>query len=317
MDSQRRNPKTPPDAGRPRGQDRQSSRFQRQVLATAVAIFLCLISVQTPRAEDQSAQTINYAFATQLGSGIYSINGRIIQIYRVTAPIPLRKPGEARLGIRLRLPVTLGFYDFKFEDVIDTGLPEDIGTLALVPEIEFELPRRVSNWRLLPFGGFGGGKDFQGGEFNFIFTTGVRSLVWWPWRKAEIRLANRLVYSGYTTKQLSLIDDFGLFETGLDLRRPLGFRIFGKQADASVFGANYLYLHSPKLATLNTADLTFSTDWEIGVTFGTTEPIRVFGIGLPRLGVSYRFKPDRGIVRFVIGDAFPITPTHIEPAMIH
>lgn len=320
MNYQRQNPKRLPHHVCPRDRSRWTSRFSKSIITFAAAVVLCLLTAQASRAEDELGNTVNYAFATQLGSGIYNINGRIVQIYRITGTIPIRSSGEGgeeRLGLRLRVPLTIGFYDFRVEDIVDTGLPENIGTLALVPELEFELPRKKPNWRLLPFGGFGGGKDFQGGDFNFIFTAGIRSLVLWPWRRAAIRLANRLVYSGYTTKQLTLIDDFGLLETGLDLRRPLGFTMFGKQADASVFGANYLYLSSPQFASLNTTQLSFSTDWEIGVTFGTTEPIKILGIGLPRLGLSYRFEPHRGIVRFVIGDAFPITPARAEPAAIH
>jgi hypothetical protein len=280
--------------------------FFRSLILLAAAAVCHAANVTNPRAQDETVQSVNYAFATQLGSGIYTVDAGIIQIYRITATIPFVEPDENNFGLRLRLPFTFGFYGFKFQDIIDTGLPENIGTLSLVPELEFEFKRRWPNWRFLPFVGFGGGKDFQGGSFDFIYAMGIRTYAWRPWKAFEFRFGNRVVYSGYTTKQLSIIDDFGLIETGVDFRRPLGFSLFGRPADGSVFGINFVYAHSPNLATLNETDLSFSTDWEVGVTLGTTDPIKVFGIGLPRIGLSYRFEPRSGAVRFVIGDMFPI-----------
>jgi hypothetical protein len=56
---------------------------------------------------------VNFAFATQLGSGIYSVSGRTLQIYRLPFDHTLRSTDEGRFGIELTLPVTLGFFDFK------------------------------------------------------------------------------------------------------------------------------------------------------------------------------------------------------------
>jgi hypothetical protein len=307
-----------PDSSVFGGRYRRAAPTLRESLLLAAVLFF-LVPAATSSAEDgdETVETVNYAFATQLGSGIYSSNGRVIQIYRITVSIPLFEANRDRSGVRLRLPTTFGFYDFKFEDIVDTGLPEDIGTISLVPELEFELRKRWPNWRFLPFLGFGGGKDFQGGSFNYIYAVGVRSLAWWPWKRSEVRFGNRLVYSGYTETDLTLKDDFGLIETGVDLRRPLGFRLFGRQADGSVFGVSYIYFHSPNIATLNDVDFSFSTDWEIGLTLGTTDPIEILGIGLPRIGVSYRFEPVGGAVRFVIGDGFPILRPDKRSAFIH
>ena len=97
---------------------------------------------------------LNYAFATQLGSGIYRVSGRTVQIYRLTTTLRLRHHDDHGWGLRLRIPATFGFYDFKFDDVLDTGLPTSLGTLAIVPTFLFDIPLR-DNWWIIPFAGAG------------------------------------------------------------------------------------------------------------------------------------------------------------------
>lgn len=69
-------------------------------------------------------QFTTYAFAHEFGSGVYDFNGRTLQVYGLPLAWTLREGEAARPGLRLRLPVTLGFLDFEPKDVLDTGLPE-------------------------------------------------------------------------------------------------------------------------------------------------------------------------------------------------
>jgi hypothetical protein len=257
------------------------------------------------RAQEPGASgSLNYAFATQLGSGIYSVNGRTVQIYRITVSPQIRSPEES-WGLRIRLPLTFGFYDFKLEDVVEKGLPDRLGTLAFVPTAEFEFRLR-REWWLLPSAGMGLGKDFSGGEFNFIYALGVRSLAIFSFERSDLRLGNRLVYTGYTSDSLDFVDDFGMFETGIDWRRPLGFELGGHVVDGSLFAANYLYFVSPQLFRLAPEPIEMRTEWELGFTLGFTEAWKVLGVRMPRLGLSYRFGSGAEAIRFIIGDAFPI-----------
>ncbi len=267
------------------------------------------------RNADGSPATFNYAFATQLGSGIYRINERTIQVYRVSGPITLRQPAVGHWGLLLRVPVTFGFYNFKIEDVIDSGLPESLGTLAIIPTLEFEF-HAGEKWWIGPFLGLGGGKDFSGGEFNFIYATGVRNNVLWPGEQVAIRMGNRLVYTGYTSSSMDFVDDFAFLETGVDFRRGLGFSFWGFDADASVFGANYIYFISPHIVRLLPEPVEIRTEWELGMTFGTQEPVTILGLRMPRLGLSYRFGTGMDAIRIVIGNPFPIdTPADKGPGV--
>src|SRR5687767_8748064 len=57
----------------------------------------------------------NFAFATQLGSGVYSVSGRTLQIYRLPFSHTLKSPDNSDFGVELTLPVTFGFYDFELQ----------------------------------------------------------------------------------------------------------------------------------------------------------------------------------------------------------
>jgi hypothetical protein len=291
----------------------------RLLIVTAIAMLPAAVAVPAAGGErvnsDGSPATFNYAFATQLGSGIYRVNDRTVQVYRLSGPIGLRDPGIGRWGIVLRLPVTFGFYDFKIEDVVDTGLPDKLGTLALVPTVEFEY-RAKETWWLGPFVGLGAGKDYSGGAFNWIYALGFRSLALFPLEHVDIRLGNRLVYTGYTNEDMDFVDDFAFLETGGDFRRPLGFALGAWDIDGSVFGANYIYFISPHIVRLIPEPVEMKTEWEIGFTLGTVEPLKVLGVRMPRLGLSYRFGTGMDAIRFIIGNPFPIdTPADRGPAV--
>jgi hypothetical protein len=129
-------------------------------------------------------------------------------------------------------------------------------------------------------------------------------------------LGNRLVYSGYATETLDFGDDFGVFETGLDIRRSLGFHIGKSEIDGSIFGANYLYLVSPHLVRLVPEPIEMRTEWEFGFTLGTVKPWHILGIRMPRLGLSYRFGSGTDAWRIILGNPFPIDSPRSQGAEI-
>ena len=66
------------------------------------------------RAGLPTPQFANFAFASELGSGIYEIGGSIIQVYqlpRATCCAPPKRPRD-KPGLRLIFPSTVGFFNF-------------------------------------------------------------------------------------------------------------------------------------------------------------------------------------------------------------
>src|SRR5262245_45699425 len=120
---------------------------------TALFLVLSCFRAQAATAEPLSSEektTINFAFATQLGSGIYSIGGRTIQVYRFPLAWTLLTESPERVGLKITFPLTFGFYDFKAADVLDTGVPKHLDTVSLVPGLEFRL-MAAENWLVKPY----------------------------------------------------------------------------------------------------------------------------------------------------------------------
>jgi len=267
-----------------------------------------LLWFTVPAAAQQApVPTLNWAFATQLGSGIYQVNGQTIQIYRITVPWRLTERTDERpWGLRLTFPVTVGFFNFRLDELIDKGFPEDLSTAALVPTLEMDI-RAKNRWWLAPFAGAGVGEDFTNNELSYIVAVGLNSLVHWPWgSERDWLLANRLVYSGYGNDNIDFVDDFGVLATALNLRQKLGANFFGHQLDVMPFIANYIYLISPRLFVANQQPAELRTEWELGAILGTVTKLRILGIGLPSLGLSYRFGTGADAWRIVIGNPFPM-----------
>ena len=87
----------------------------------------------------------NYAFASELGSGIYEISGRTVQVYQLQPRYPLRpaSPHGSRPGINLILPVTVGFFNFQPTDLIHLHVPTHIGALSFEPGVHVHYQETV------------------------------------------------------------------------------------------------------------------------------------------------------------------------------
>ena len=206
-------------------------------------------------------------------------------------------------GLKVQVPVTFGLYGFEPTEVLESGLPDRLGTLALVPELRFEFPA-TENWQVMPFVAAGVGRDFSAGQFNYILAGGARSLAIFELGSVDVYLGNRLFYSGYTTSDFEFGDDFGGLDSGLDARHSLGFSLGGHRVDGGLFVMNYLYLLSPELVRFDGNPISVDMQWEFGVTLGTTTPLKVLGLTIPRLGISRRVGSDVSTFRLVMGGPF-------------
>jgi hypothetical protein len=245
----------------------------------------------------------NYAFATQLGAGLYKAHGNSVQVYRLGFGIGLRSVEGHRWGFGLRVPVTFGFYDLKFPAALFSGQSADLRTISLVPELRVEIAVR-EQWRLMPFSALGAGRDFSASRTSYIAAAGIRSRVAFDWRSVSFLVGNRFLYSTFTTSGAGSGDDFVGLESGVDARHSLGFSIAGHRVDAGLFFVDYLYVVSPDLVHFIGESLSVEHQLELGFTLGTMTPWKVLWLELPRVGAAYRFGSGTSLVRIILGGPF-------------
>lgn len=273
----------------------------RQGIFFFSAILLCVFIAGKPAAA--VLEDVNYGFATYLGSGIYTAGGRDVQVYQIPFSYQFHTREEKNWGLKLTLPVTLGFYDFNLEDIIVEGFPDDISTLSFVPGLQLQYPV-TRYWQLLPFLDMGIAQNLTNGDSSNIFSYGMRSYYEYPMNKVTFTLGNRLLFVRQKRTDNSTKSDFGTFETSLDFRFQQ-FPVFKKHlGDFSVYYANFQYFDSLNFLFPNDQVVKVVKQNEVGFTFGVQIKKKTKYVDIPRVGLAIRKGDGLDIYRLVFGMPF-------------
>lgn len=243
-------------------------------------------------------EVVNYAFATQLGSGVYSVSGRLIQVYRLPFSYRVREEAPGDWGLRVTFPMTVGIYDFHAVDVVETGLPEHMDSASLVPGVEFRVPV-LKDWLLKPYAEAGVGREHSGNADFRIVSGGIRSLADFHPGNFTLALGNTLVYARVEPADDQPADDLFLLETGLEARHGLG-EIRGNPMGIGFYGV-LDFQNDPGFPAAGGAPTRYEDQYEVGVTYGPRESARLWKIPIPRIGFGWRFGEDLSVLRLVIG----------------
>ena len=246
-------------------------------------------------------QFTTYAYAHEFGSGIYDFNGRTLQVYTLPFSWTVREPEGRGVGWHLQLPVTLGFLDFKASDVISSGLPDQVDSVAFVPGIQFSF-KAGEHWTLLPYAQAGASVADQSEVETSLFGAGLRAERSLPTGKFEGRFAGELIYSGVRYRGDLPNDDFVRLRNGVSLDRAIGRQRSGRSLRLGFFSHVDVYLDPPTGPTTG-IDVP-RVQFESGLLLDTRPSLKILRIPLPSVGLSYRFAGDLSGVRFVIGAPF-------------
>jgi len=261
-----------------------------------------LLAAEVAPLTTSERQEFNYAFATQVGSGIFTISGRTLQVYRLPLSVTFRPSEERETGWRFTFPMTLGFYDFKAEDIVDTGLRANVATLSLVPGAEFLVPVR-DHWLLKPFAEAGYVWDRSGDADAAVYDAGIRSRFDFQVGGFQMVLGNGLTYALVDPATEPGQDDMVMAETAFTASHLFGDGGRG-QADYEPYVVWRVYFGGVD-EPLPGDEPSVLGQYEVGITFGSREPVKVWKIPLPRIGVAYLFGHDVAAIRIVLGTPAP------------
>jgi len=263
----------------------------------------CVAQAQTAsdRRQDRSVgNSINYVFATDLGSGVYNMDGRSLQVYQLTYEKELRETGPGKVGARFELPVTFGFFDFSPKDVISRGLPSRVDSFSAVPGVQLDYLLR-DDWHLMPYvrAGFSVASSSVDG---FLYGTGAQLE-----RRADFHGWNSLARSelaiaGVIYRQDVPKDTFVRLRQGFDLTRGLGWKLREHEFEIGVYNIYDLVVDPPTSPVAGRGQDRIQA--EFGFTLATRPRYKVWKFGFPRLGFGYRLAGELSAWRFVIGEPF-------------
>ena len=243
-------------------------------------------------------QFTTYAYAHEFGSGIYDFNGRTLQVYTLPFSWTLQQSEGTATGWRLRLPVTLGFLDFKSSDVISTGLPDSVDSVTFVPGLQLTM-KVGEHWTFLPYVQAGASAADESDVETRLFGAGLRAERSWPVEAFEGSFAGELGYSGVRYRGELPDDDFVRLRNGVSLDRSVGRARSGHTLRLAFFSYVDVYLDPPTGPTtgIDVPEVQF----ESGFMLDTRPALKFLRLPLPSIGLSYRFAGDLSSIRFVIG----------------
>ncbi len=224
----------------------------------------------------------SYAFATELGTGIYEIGNRTIQVYRLPLAI------DGALGHddwRWTMPITLGFYDFSTGDVVELDLPRGIGTFGVVPGLEMDYHLR-DNWRVMPYVKAGFTLNSQDAPNQLIGGAGVHSVVTGTRGDYELKYVEQLTYAIVGRRGLSA-DSLLRLRTGASATRPTGTMLGRHRLLATPYAMLDYYLDAPQAPA--TGFKIPRTQVEAGLSFDLRPGPHWWIIPMPAVGLGYRF----------------------------
>jgi hypothetical protein len=270
-------------------------------LAVAAASHDAAAQTWTAAAVRSDKQFTTYAFAHEFGSGVYDFNGRTLQVYGLPFALDLRDADARNPGLRLRLPVTLGFLDFRASDVVSTGLPDGVDSVSFVPGLELDFTVK-EHWRVLPYIQAGVSLANESDVETRLVGAGVRAERTFPMRAFTGLYAGEAIYSGVEYRGDLPNDDFVRLRNSVEFSRGTGHTLAGYEIEWAAFGVLDVYVDPPTGPTtgLDVPEVQFET----GLAFGTRPRWSIWKIPLPRLGISYRLAGDLSGIRFVIGAPF-------------
>ena len=273
-----------------------------------------LLGAGSAHGADTDVSYANFAFASELGSGIYELHGHTLQVYQLQPSHWLRdtpRPGT-RPGIKLIFPVTIGFFNYKSADLVHLELPTAIGAVSFEPGVQLDYWMH-EDWHVYPYAK-GGFTYSSTTELNaLIYSLGVRSDVRFSlfdgagmWRSELLRAGVHYTHAGTTQADGSVTplpdDAFTRWRNGVELRHVFGAPFHEHRAEAGVYGIIDIYSDAPSGPASGIS--TRTVQYEGGLMFGTNPTWGLWGWPLPRLGIGYRAAGALTGWRIVFGDPF-------------
>jgi hypothetical protein len=248
-------------------------------------------------------QFANYAFASELGSGIYDLSGRTITVYQLQPAYRLRSaaPDGGRPGIRLIFPLTFGFFNFQPGDLVHLDVPTSIGALSFEPGVELDYWLN-DVWDVYPYVKCGGSFASSSDANALIYGAGVRS----DYRFDALGGAGLwrvdLEHAGVHYQGDLPNDSFTRLRDGVELRHNLPWPYRSHEVQLAPYAIVDLYVDAPEGPASGISARTLQ--FEAGLMLDVIPEWQIHGVALPRLGIGYR---EAGVLsgwRLVIGEPF-------------
>ncbi len=257
----------------------------------------------------EELEPVHYAYSNYLGSGIYHTTGQDVTLLNLPFLVELGQEGNTSYS--LRFPVSVGFFDFEFEDIPGLDFPDSVGTLTFTPGIQFNY-QYTDSLMIESYLDLGYARNLTTDRNVLVYSGGISSLYSFDLGKYDSIWASRVYYAGYDGHNYDADDLYAAVQLGIDIGLPRKYRIFGYRYQPRLFATAFWYFsevnfNSPRRGTQNLAEqneVTLSNSFEFGATMKFDQIFGYSWAGVDTIGISYRFSEHINAVRFLF--SFPI-----------
>lgn len=266
-----------------------------------IGLIFCIPSLSSAGAH-QDVNIVNWYYSTMFGTGFYQVGDTKVGILQLPLSYTFKtiREQQDKYGIKLLVPVSLGFHSFDFNELFD--LPNNVATLSVVPGIEFEYAVTKS-WIIKPYAHAGVGQEFKQNVWSWIYGTGIKSRWIIPIGEGEFTLGNALNYAGYAASDDSNRAMVSLV-AGLNWVTPLNFILFNRNTNIGTHLIYYGYLNELDFVEGIGDSFNLRHEFEFALTLGTHKPRSFLGFDYTRFGLALRIGNELRAVRLVAGFPF-------------
>lgn len=282
-------------------------RFQHTVVVIAKVVLLFVASLLSFAAKSDAFEPVHYAYANYLGSGVYSTTEQ--KATMISLPFSYEIASEERIDYGLRLPLSLGFFDFEFADIPELDFPDKIGTITFTPGIALSYQYN-KDLVIESYIDYGYAKNLTTHRGVSVHSAGISSLYSFDVNGYDNVWVNRLYYAGYSGNGYDVENSYAAIHMGLDTGLPAHYTLFGYRYQPRLFAAAFWYFNEVDFfnqeisSLMNNDNITLSNSFELGATIQFDKTIGYSWAGIERLGISYRFSENFSAFRLLF--SFPI-----------
>jgi hypothetical protein len=271
-------------------------------LQTGLSLILTLLTwaCGIAHAEDTlPKEPANYAFAAYMGNGLYSATDSSLFVLN----IPMSFELEQRKDIRIRFSTSAGFFDYDSSRIEELEIPDQIGTLTLIPGIE-KVYSVSEQWELIPHVDYGYARNFSTKQEAQVYSVGLHSRYYVKGEIDNHVWVNKLLIAGYRTFSSDLEDSYVKLLTGYDHKSNMYLNLKAGIAIPTLYGLmSWSYNgidYLEKWQSRTARDLTY----EIGVSLYAPKPIDLWITKVKRIGLGMQRNPFGNVIRLFIGTPF-------------
>ncbi|UCD79590.1 MAG: hypothetical protein JSW26_30080 [Desulfobacterales bacterium] len=253
---------------RPGGTWQRVLRLRAWMILALLAVFF---SAAKPvvQAENEPEDVINYAYSNWIGSGFYKVGDRTVYLLRGPFSWTLREVDSQKWGLELLLPATIGFHEYD-------GL-DNVGTFTFVPGVQFSYPI-LENWWLKPFGQFGFGKDFSGGDIAWVYGAGIKSLATFEIKRSELDFGTGLTWADQNQAGGGSDSGFSMFEIGINSRWPTNITVLDRKSDLNLFFVITQFVNDLDFERAQKENKNIHRLYKFGIALSSAEKFPILGL---------------------------------------